>query len=469
MEQTNKNVRPNAMAFYNPQGFVPAFKQAMAFAGKNGRVATLPDVIEARLATKPGEFPWETYFTTMSAEYVGLSKEGNPIAVIAHGIGPMSTLDGVLAAYSHQFNDKDRNRHGGRITQEEFLKLASGAYGEVTVVDLTDTWSRRPYQFSGHAITAKEIMEEPLWQARLGKKWREYVEHHTACARKWHLEQAGGDPENKYGLPNHEQYCDRRRAMHLRLAKPGSNPCILAMDGASNCSYFDRKMFDHWMKETPGTAIAHLISIGGLANSHHDYYEYDYERREQRESLASDVSGHGWSDGTRLLGIQPGESISVHPGIPSYSALVKKHLDKLWGSNPKGEKGTDKGFWHLVEMGKRHFTDYPKQGERMDCHEPEFLVTKIEKVGEPKQFRTTIGGYHGFFKYGIDEVRRIAPPEANAYTVGDIEIEWKDGNPTHHVGPVTFYKVTVDTSQRLIRMEDIYRDFDLMMSLVDAD
>ena len=462
-----QKTQPTAMAFYNPKGFVPAFKQAKSFAGTDGHVATLPDIIEARLATKPCEYPWEAYFTTMSAEYIGLSKAGNPIAIVAHGVGPMSTLDGVLAAYSHEFNDKERNHRGGRISQEEFLKLESGQYGEVYIIDLTATWIRRPYQFSGHAITVKEVMKEPLWQARLGKKWCEYIEHHTACARKWHLEQAGVDPDNKYGLPNHGEYCDRRRAMHIRLAEVGSKPSILAMDGASNCSYFGREMFDHWMKATPGTAIAHLLSIGGLINSHHDYYEHDYNRREQREGLTSDVDCHEWWNGTRLLGVRSANVITVHPGLPDYSELVKKHLDQLWGANPKGVKGTTNGFWHLVQMGKRYFTDYPKQGERMDNHEPEFLAVKVEKLpGGPKQFRTTVGGYHGFFKYGIDEVKRIAPPEANAYTIGDVEIEWNDGNPTHHVGPVTFYKVEVDTTQRLIRMEDVYRDFDLIMSFV---
>lgn len=468
MEKKIRSPGPNAMAFYNPHGFVPAFKQAAAFAGKGGRVATLPDIIEARLATKPGEYPWEAYFTTMSAEYVGFSKAGRPIAIVAHGIGPMAMLDGVLAAYSHEFNDKERNRRGGRISQKEFLRLESGAYGDVSVVDIVATWNRRPYQFSGHPITAKEIVEEPLWQARLGKNWRKYVEHHTACARKWHLEQAGNDPENEHGLPNHAEYCDRRRAMHLRLANAGSNPCILGMDDASNCSYSDREMFNHWMKATPGTAIAHLISIGGLANSHHDYYAYDYDQREQRESLASDVSCHEWWNGTRMLGVRGARIDRIHPGLPDYRTLVEKHLDKLWGQNPKGAKSTRNGFWHLVKMGAHYFTDYPKQGERMDNHEPEFLVTKIEKFsGNPRPFRTTVGGYHGFFKYGIDEVKGIAPQEANAYTVGEVEIEWKDGNPTHHIAPVTFYRVEVDTSRRLIHEEDIYRDFELMMLLTD--
>ena len=432
--------KPNAMAFYNPQGFVPAFKQAKAFAGKGGRVATLPDIIEARLASKPGDVPWESYFTSMSAEYVGLSKAGHPIAIVAHGIGPMATLDGVLATYEHEFRDKNRDRRGGRITQAEFLKLESGEYGEVDVISLESTWGWREYQFSGHAITSKEITEEPLWQARLGNRWLEYARYHAAHASEW-------ERKNSLDYPR---------------------PCILAMDGANNCSYNNREMFDHWMKETPGTAIAHLLSIGQLMRSHHQYYKYDYRMMENRTSLASDVSAHEWWNGTRLLGIQPGSNdLIVHPGLPPYHELVKKHLDKLWGANPKGERETSNGFWHLLKIGKQNFTEYPKQGEQMDLGEPEFLVTAIKRVGTPQQFRTTIGGYHGFVKYGINEVRRLAPHGANAYTVGDFEIESTDGNPTHHVAPVTFYKVTADTSRRLVRMNHIYRDFELIMKLVD--
>lgn len=427
------------MAFYHPDGFVPAYKQAAAFAGKDGRVATLPDIIAARLATKPGEYPWGAYFTTMSAEYVGYSRQGNPIAIVAHGFGPMATLDGVLKTYSFQFNDKTHTNRGGRISGEDFLKLESGFFGPVSVVGLDAVWNRRTYQFSNHAISIKEIEEEPLWQDRLGPSWEAYVAHHTKFAQKYHEEQ---------GHPHYER------------------PCILAMDSASNCSYSTREIFDHLMKQGKGMAIGHLLSIGGLKSSGHQYYEYDYELRTNRISLDSDVTCHEWYDGTRLVGIKAGQISEIHSGLPSYSTIIKKHLDKLWGHNPNGSKEARNGFWHLVEIGDRFFTDYPKQGERMDNHEPEFLVTKIERVGE-QQFRTTIGGYYGFFKYGIDEVKRIAPPEANAYTVGDIDTEWTDGNPTHHVASVTFYKVTVDTTRRLIRQEDIYRDFDMIMSLVD--
>lgn len=442
MKEVRQKQRPNVMAFYNPNGFVPAYKHVKAFAGDDGHVATLPDVIAARLASEPGSVSWERYFTTMSAEYVGLSRCGHPIVIVAHGIGPMATLDGVLASYRHQFDDKTRNRRGGRIPQSEFLKLESGGYGDVRVIDLASTWGRREYQFSGHAITAKEIVEESLWQARLGPRWREYIEHHSQFARTW----------------------------EEKLGKRYPRPCIIAMDDAGNCSYSTREMFDHWIRATPDTAIAHLLSIGGLTHSRHQYHEHDYRRSENRESLACDVGCYEWWNGTRLLGIRAGarDRLDIHPGLPDFDELVETHLKKLWRPNPGGVDGTPRGFWHLVQIGDRFFTDYPKQGERMDNHEPEFRVTEIKEVSAgPRQFRTTIGGHHGFFKYGIGEVRRIAPRGANAYTVGEVSIEWRGGNPTHHVAPVTFYQVEVDTTRRLVRGEEIYRDFDLMMSLID--
>lgn len=45
------STKTTGMAFYHPDGFVPAWKLASAFIGGNGRVATLPDIINARLST----------------------------------------------------------------------------------------------------------------------------------------------------------------------------------------------------------------------------------------------------------------------------------------------------------------------------------------------------------------------------------------------------------------------------------
>ena len=106
MKTTEKPVA-RAMAFFHQDGLPTAWKQATKFAGKDGRLATMPDIVAARLETKPGDPPWETYFTTLTAEYLGLSKQGNKILVVAHGIGPMSTLDGAIKAYGWQFKNQE--------------------------------------------------------------------------------------------------------------------------------------------------------------------------------------------------------------------------------------------------------------------------------------------------------------------------------------------------------------------------
>lgn len=112
MKATEKRPFAHAMAFYHQDGLPAAWKQAMKFAGKGGRLATMPDIIASRLETNPGEMPWETYFTTLTAEYLGFSKQGNRILIVAHGVGPMSTLEGVQKAYSWEYTDKERDRRG---------------------------------------------------------------------------------------------------------------------------------------------------------------------------------------------------------------------------------------------------------------------------------------------------------------------------------------------------------------------
>jgi hypothetical protein len=69
----------------------------------------------------------------------------------------------------------------------------------------------------------------------------------------------------------------------------------------------------------------------------------------------------------------------------------------------------------------------------------------------------------------MKEVRAIAPPTTNAYELAsEPQIVYTDGNPTHHKVLVQFYKVEADTSQRLIREEELRNNYDLMMELIKA-
>jgi len=176
--------------------------------------------------------------------------------------------------------------------------------------------------------------------------------------------------------------------------------------------------------------------------------------------------GDSLSHEVRMLGMRPGaeENLHVHPGLPpTYEGLLEQRLEALWEPNSQGKKEATDGFWHLLEMGTMIFTDYPKMAKATDLNEPEFRVTHIERVGEPKHFCTTVDGYHGFM-YDINEVQRTAPSGANSYTVKLEETDWAKG---YHVASVLFYKATVDTSQRLIRMGEIHQNFKLTMSILD--
>jgi len=445
-------VRPFAMAFYHSKGFVSAWKQANRYAGESGRIATLPDIIEARLHTKPGQEPWEMYFTTMTAEYVGYSRGGNRILIVAHGIGPMATLDGVLAAYGWQFKDKERNRWGGRITQEEFAKLESGAYGFIEVVDLEAYFRRYRYPFMAH-LRASQAANDLVVAARFGVYASHYVVHHAKQARRWHAEQAGIDPENRFSLQGHAEHLDRRRAMHIELARDHSDPFIVTMEDASNLSYQYRTI-------EAGYAFAHLLSISALVHSHHT--EEEPTGRRNYESLWCDVSGHGWNDGTRLLAIPKGARPGrIHPGVGFVHGIVREHWQKLL---QPVKRNNLVGFRALVQIGDQWFSQYPKNGPGMDAYEPEFCVTSIEPIGGVMDFVTPTLGYYGFFKYDIREVRRRAPLGANAYALAG---EPKNiGGAEFQQCPIQFFRVTLDTTRRVRREADVENDFDTLMRLI---
>lgn len=174
--------RPSqAKGFYSDK-YTEAAKQALKFAGKDGRLATLPDVIDARLATPLGKAPWEVYFSTNSAEYFGFSRGEIPLIVVAHGVGPMASSDGQVAAYASQL--KTRRKEGGRISQKDFQKLVDGQFGEVTIVDFRQYSKRYEFPFL-ESLRVWEALDDTLVRARLGPRSEEYLPRHQMECLVW--------------------------------------------------------------------------------------------------------------------------------------------------------------------------------------------------------------------------------------------------------------------------------------------
>ncbi|MEZ4103202.1 MAG: hypothetical protein R3B55_01390 [Candidatus Paceibacterota bacterium] len=200
--KTSKQL-PQAMGFFHRDGLPAAWKQAAQFADKDGRIATLPEIIAARLATKPGDYPWETYFTTRSAEYIGTSRQGNRILIVAHGIGPMSTLDGVTKGYRTKFTHQNHRIQGGRIIGPKFWDLEAGKFGDVSIIDLDEYCKRYQYPFI-MSLRLSEALTDPIVNARLGPQAEEYLVNHARHAQLWHQKQATVDPGES------TRYCDVR-------------------------------------------------------------------------------------------------------------------------------------------------------------------------------------------------------------------------------------------------------------------
>jgi hypothetical protein len=435
MFDTHKTKLPGAMGFYHEKGFVPAFKQASKYAGKKGHIATIPDWVDARLGTGPykdfgyhdpsNPTPWDMYYTTMSAEYVGYSKGGRKILIVAHGIGPMATLDGCLAAYRWEYDDP-RNKNGARISADEFLKLESGVYGKVEIVDLEMYIRSMKYPFIEH-LRASQALCDPVLKARLGPKAVQYIKCHTAYAMQYHAE------------------------VHKRKI---TDPYILEVRGPGEYWVEHHKIED-------GLAYAHLLSVGAVMLSHHQS-EYDVP------SWMSDTHTHDWSDGTRLIGVREGSITGVGKGPDPYR-LLRSNWKQLM--EPSGIKAPFPGAFHVLTQltDETWFTQVDKMGDGMDNGEPEFLVTSIKPIGEPVQFFTDVRHYHGFFKYAKSEVRAVMPPGANAYAlVGDPENVWEGGNPVKQTCMAQPYRVEIDHTRRLVREKTLANNYERMMELMKA-
>jgi hypothetical protein len=452
MKDSERKPFASAMAFYHQDGLTAAWQQAMRFAGKNGRLATMPDIISARIETKPEEVPWNSYFTTLTAEYYGLSKAGNRILIVAHGIGPMSTLEGVQKTYSWEYKDRERARRGGRITMQEFLDLEAGKFGKVEIIDFKAYCKRYKYPFIG-TLRVSQAITDPVLKARLGPQTEQYVQTHAAMARKWHIEQASHDPNDRYNLIRNEQSLRYRRQQHIQDGAAGSDPFIISVSDAANCPYPSAPLFIDQRPFANEYAVAHLISTSALHILHH----------EGNESLTLDVSCHEWWNGVRVVGIKEGSSTrsGINAGPDAYK-LLREHWNRLF--IPAQDR--EIGFCALVQIGDQWFTQYPKAGEQMDTWEPEYLVTSTKKVGKPILFRTTSNGSSIFFRFSVNEVKAIAPPNSNAYSF--IEEPTLDSN-NQHVCMTQFYRIEADTSRRLVRADRLARDYDTMIELLTKE
>lgn len=270
----------HAKAFCH-QHLQAAWRQATQYAGSDGRVATLPDIVAARLATRFTDFPWKKRFITSSAEYFGRDRKGRLVLAVSHGSGP-------------QFPLPDVSNHMGSIHIHEFWRLLNGAYGEVTCIPYTAITGRYQYPFQ-KILNADEALNDPLLAARLGPDRAAFVTSTKRHIASWHRDQRFVIPENRHGIAPKVWRRYLRQRLHYHTAH-SANPYFMAMTDAHKRPY--AACADWLLKEDK--AIAYLLSFSHLSIHLSGIGEY----------MAVKVSCHEWWHESCVVGVPAGATLA---------------------------------------------------------------------------------------------------------------------------------------------------------------
>ena len=462
------------VAFYHQDGLVAAWNFANAYAGRFGHIATLPEIIELRLGAEPGtdDSPWENWYTSASAEYVGIGKDGRVKIIVAHGVGPMATIDGIKATYKWEWGDKTRRNNGGRITAQQFLDLEAGHYGEVrlikpndlirqdnkvvrmfaialvNVLDFQDYLDAMGlvdgYNVFYRYLTAPDALRDPLIRMRLGSNAYRYLMKHERTAKAFHAKER---PNDHYSWSR--GFDDR------------GHPYITKAETASNCAYTlpneaIRKATRQWVDEPripeEGYALAHLLDIDGFMRTH---------TQEVGVMLMTSPDVHEWWNGAKFIAIPQGATFD--DGLvkgPDPAMTIRNHWTHFLQTVEAGYVPV--APFKLKYAQGEWFACYPKKfpnDQCMDDGDVEFHVRTVKRVGEDGFF-TTDDDF--FLRYKLSQVKDIMPHEANAYEIVDISGKSRNGITTV---TVRFYTADVDTSHRLPRTDEVARDYDRLMKV----
>ena len=439
---------PSAMSFCNLKDFGSTFLAAERYAGPGGRLATMKDILFGRICNNEKSIFWNRYFTTMSAEYYGLYKGKKPTIVVAHGVGPLSTLEGIVTAYQGGVCRDERPEYG-QVTQDVFDKLVEGGFGKVEIVDVEELFSyynfilglaykngksNLPGLYDNGYFTTRALAGDPLYLARVGNSdiALTYLHTHERAALEHFRE-----TKNVHGI-------------HIE-----DNASVYAakMDWNYRASYDSYDDVKKWYVRKPaidrlkgkGFAYAHLLSIGQIIRTGLHVTRYD--------QLTFDISTHGWTDGCRLLGMRDESCFNVKEF--NFAQVESKRP-------PSAHVAADKvvpDFTSLIEVRGKLFTEAPKEGCSADTGTVVFEVSFAKGIGDTVHIDLKSEKMF-VLRYDVDEVIAVKPEGANAYLITSYD-------PRGQWIVVQFYKIEVNQETRLVEENELAGDVGRLMSVIE--
>ena len=107
-----------------------ALRRAQEYAGEDGFVASLPQLLHARATADYDNIIWNTWFTSYSEESVVRTPQGNHVIVAIHGGGIYATperFEKMFYATPDQDSDHGHTpQHAGKISAQEVRDLLDG-------------------------------------------------------------------------------------------------------------------------------------------------------------------------------------------------------------------------------------------------------------------------------------------------------------------------------------------------------
>ena len=142
-DMNKPDIRMQATIIFEPH--IPtALQRALAYAGDEGFVASLPQLLHARATAGYDNIIWNTWFTSNSEECVVTTKQGNHVVLAIHGGGILAT-PGRWERSLH--TDMDHSNPEG-LTGEGAVKITSQEAREVLEGRLPDGTEIPIYPFA---------------------------------------------------------------------------------------------------------------------------------------------------------------------------------------------------------------------------------------------------------------------------------------------------------------------------------
>ena len=123
------DIRMEAEIFFEPH--IPhALRRALEYAGRDGFVASMPQLLCARTHADYDNIIWNTWFTSYSEESVVATPQGNHVVVAIHGGGLFASPERFERVYSASVDrsnpDGFTGQYAGKISPQEARDLLRG-------------------------------------------------------------------------------------------------------------------------------------------------------------------------------------------------------------------------------------------------------------------------------------------------------------------------------------------------------